>query len=237
MEENKCPQCGAKMKSNAKFCIFCGYINYDAPGNEDFKNLVIDKKILKKQEKEKRKKEKEARKNPNETFIQDSSLNNYSKIKKEKEHKIREKLFNIFQRIWKLLLVTFIIVGIYLIYLYIVHKQNEYVEDAKGIINEFKTKYESNDFSKCDGSGKYYFKFGIEGELENLYEIKVESPFNGVSYIGYVEVVKGNNGYDYYISITDGVFGINKTNIKDIKSSSVIPLDKVDFSNTGDSCR
>ena len=45
------------------------------------------------------------------------------------------------------------------------------------------------------------------------------------------------NFYDYYISITDGVFGINKTNIKDIKSSSVIPLDKVDFSNTGDSCR
>ena len=35
MEENKCPQCGAKMKSDAKFCIFCGYINYDAPGNEE----------------------------------------------------------------------------------------------------------------------------------------------------------------------------------------------------------
>ena len=47
MDENKCPQCGSKMKKDAKFCIFCGYINYDAPGNEDFRNLVVEKKVHK----------------------------------------------------------------------------------------------------------------------------------------------------------------------------------------------
>lgn len=235
MEENKCPQCGAKMRDDAKFCIHCGYINYNAPGNEDFRNLVVEKKVKKQVEKEERRKEREARKQGGQgTFIQDSSLNQQAKIKRLK---IRERVYNLVQRFWKALLTGLIIIGVIIIYSYIVSRQALYVEDARDIVKSIRTKYESNDYSKCSGTSKYYFNFGIEGDLDTFYGIDVKSKYNGTSYTGYVEVVRVKNGYEYYISISDGTFGIKKTNIDDIRNKSVVPYSKVDYTGVGRSCR
>ena len=97
-----CSKCGQKNSVTSKFCIHCGYINYDAPGNEDFRNLVVEKKVKKQVEREKRRKEREARKQRGQgTFIEDSALN--QQVVKRKL-KIRERLYNLVQRFWKALL-------------------------------------------------------------------------------------------------------------------------------------
>ena len=235
MEEKKCPQCGAKMKSDAKFCIHCGYINYDAPGNEDFRNLVVEKKVHKQVEREKRRKEREARKQRGQgTFIEDSALN--QQVVKRKL-KIRERLYNLIQRFWKALLTGLIIIGLIIIYSYIVSKQALYVEDARDIVKSIRSKYESNNYKKCKDSSKYFFNFSIEGELDTFYGIDIKSKYNGASYTGYVEVDKVNNGYEYYISISDGAFGIKRINIDDLRNKNVVPYSKVDYTGVGRSCR
>lgn len=237
MDENKCPQCGSKMKKDAKFCIFCGYINYDAPGNEDFRNLVVEKKVHKQIEKEKKRKEKEARKAAKRgetTFDLSVSKQDVESIPKAT---FRELMYRFFQKVWKLLLLIIIVVGSLITYSFIVKKQAVYVSDARSIVKEIKTTYGSNNFSKCDGSGRYYFIFGIKGELESFYNIDLKSPYNDEPYIGYVEAIKRDSGYDYFITISDGTFGIKRKNIDEISKRDVIPFFDIDYTEVGNSCR
>ena len=161
MDENKCPQCGSKMKKDAKFCIFCGYINYDAPGNEDFRNLVVEKKVHKQVEKERKRQEKEAKKamKKGNTSI-DISLSKQD-VNNIPKATTRELFYNFFQKIWKILLLFLIVIGLLFAYSFIVRRQGIYVSDARSIVKEIKTAYGSNNFSRCDGSGRYYFIFGI----------------------------------------------------------------------------
>ena len=237
MDENKCPQCGSKMKKDAKFCIFCGYINYDAPGNEDFRNLVVEKKVHKQVEKERKRQEKEAKKamKKGNTSI-DISLSKQD-VNNIPKATTRELFYNFFQKIWKILLLFLIVIGLLFAYSFIVRRQGIYVSDARSIVKEIKTAYGSNNFSRCDGSGRYYFIFGIKGELNSLYNINIKSPYNDEPYIGYVEAIKRDNGYDYFITISDGTFGIKRKNIDEIEKRDVIPYAEIDYTEVGNSCR
>lgn len=43
-----CPKCGAEMKVNARYCMHCGYLNYDHPDNKQLKKFANENELQQK---------------------------------------------------------------------------------------------------------------------------------------------------------------------------------------------
>lgn len=217
----KCPQCGYLLEKTDRYCIHCGYINYDNPDN---KYLVKYEKNAKKIKKQEEKKEDEL------VDTSQLSLSSYevksasSRGSLEDANKTTGFLVKNGYKLFKLLIVFFLFVVLLFIYSYVKDKQDVYVEHAKKIVEEVSYKYEAN--TKCLKEGTYYYKFS-GNDLEKKYNLKLKSIFNDSNYMGYVKVVNDGTNKKYYISLNDGSFGIREREVEKLNSLLVLPYNSV----------
>jgi len=240
-----CPKCGEEMKADARFCIHCGYINYDNEKN-DF--LVKYDKRAKRILKREKKKNKEKSENEENSFINAnlkkpvetekySSVDDY-KISSDKklERPKKEKLYLFRKRLTNFIIFVGFCGLMYYLYNFIVEKQQEYVDDSNKIVELIKTNYGNNGFKKCKAGDEYLFLFNSD-TLRYKYNVEILSPYMDSNYNGYVLVRKNGNNYDYYISLTDGTFGIREVKIEDLETKNVLPFYKVQAPSITTDCK
>ena len=233
--KTKCPKCGFGMKSTDRFCMHCGYINFDNTNNEYLEKYDKKAKKLKKKSGEQQPQQQQQGQ-----FIQNPGLlpvNNNTEQKEEASTKDINKIKGILLKInYKvvrvIILIVLFVIGLFS-YSYIKDKQEIYVKDAKEIVKVVETIYEYND--DCELEDVRYFKFKYN-DLENRYGLKMKSPYKDLDYFGYVKVVKTGNGYKYYISLNDGRFGIRETEVSELSPFKVLPYDSAYDSIKDNSC-
>lgn len=195
-----CPQCGHEMEENARFCIHCGYINYDSEKNE----------FLKQYKKEGKNTLKFNLRRPvsnNNDVSATQEIDPTKKTSLEKSYKIKKTISNI--------IVTIIVIfGGYFGYNFIVDMQDNYIKDANVMVE-----YVKNNVKTC--GDVYYFKFNDSVLSEK--NIGIKSPYFEHEYSGYVKVTNDNGSKKYFIAISDGTFGIREKNIDEIKKINVLP--------------
>ena len=211
--KTRCPKCGFKMKNTDRFCIHCGYINFDNNKNEFLETYDKNAKKIKPKKEEKK-----------EEKLEDTSklsLTNY-KSKEEKATKDQNKFVGaLIKAHYKAFWIGFcccIFVVLIIFYTYIRDKQEKYVEDSKKIVEVIKKQYENS--ISCKGDGTNYFKF-MYSDLENRYGLKIKSIYHNMEYFGYVKVVRKGEDVKYYISINDGRFGIRETEVSKLSTFKV----------------
>ena len=208
-----CPKCGFEMKVNDRFCVHCGYINYENTQNEYLKKY--NKKSI---------------------FSFLKRKNKYidieTKEKKKKVHEVNGWFFTIINKFAK-----WIVLAVFLIILSIVigrikSYQIKVVEDANVIVSIIKNKYNDN-FSSCNEiNGAYYIVFDTKS-IERMGNVKLNHDYNG-----YVKIVKTDNKYEYYINMKIDQFGIKEKNIEKVSSWDVLPYFGVELDTITDSdCR
>jgi len=240
-----CPKCGEEMKADARFCNHCGYINYDNEKNDFL--VKYDKraqKILKKEERKKK------RKGENETgpFINPNLKKSmeYEKYTSLKDFKIttdknlkkpaKEKSYLFKKRITDLLIVICFLGFMYYLYNMLVEKQQVYVDASNQIVEFVKKDYGNNNFKNCTKSDEYIFLFNSD-TINYKYNVKLVSPYMNANYTGYVLVRKNGNDYDYYVSLTDGTFGIRETKIEELETKKVLPFYKLQTPSVTTNCK
>ena len=208
-----CPKCGFEMKVTDRFCVHCGYINYENTQNEYLKKY--NKKSI---------------------FSFLKRKNKYidieTKEKKKKVHEVNGWFFTIINKFAK-----WIVLAVFLIILSIVigrikSYQIKVVEDANVIVSIIKNKYNDN-FSSCNEiNGAYYIVFDTKS-IERMGNVKLNHNYNG-----YVKIVKTDNKYEYYINMKIDQFGIKEKNIEKVSSWDVLPYFGVELDTITDSdCR
>ena len=208
-----CPKCGFEMKVTDRFCVHCGYINYENTQNEYLKKY--NKKSI---------------------FSFLKRKNKYidieTKEKKKKVHEVNGWFFTIINKFAK-----WIVLAVFLIILSIVigrikSYQIKVVEDANVIVSIIKNKYNDN-FSSCNEiNGAYYIVFDTKS-IERMGNVKLNH-----DYKGYVKIVRTDTKYEYYINMKIDQFGINEKNIEKVSSWDVLPYFGVDLDTITDSnCR
>lgn len=209
-----CPKCGFEMKVTDRFCVHCGYINYDNSQNEYLKKY--NKKSIFNFLKRKNK------------YIDVGE----TKEKTKKVHEVNGLFFTIMNKFAK-----WIILAIFLILLCVIvgkvkSYQTKVVEDANKIVSITKNKYNDN-FSSCNEiNGAYYIVFNTRS-IERIGNIKLNN-----DYEGYIKIVREDNKYVYYINLKVGQFGIIEKNIEKVSSWDVLPYFGVEMDTVTDSnCR
>ena len=208
-----CPKCGFSMKSTDRFCIHCGYINYDNQNNKFMKKYDKNAKRLKKKE-------------INNDEIEDTSqlsLTDYNMKKvssTEDVDKVTGKIIKTSHKIVRIITVLFIFIVILFGYSYIKDKQDIYIEDANKIIDAVKKDFEGN--SNCKRNGTFYYSFK-DNILKYRFNLDIKSNYKDSSYRGYVKVVKSGNSVKYYISLNDGTFGIRENESSKLSPLKVLP--------------
>ena len=217
--KTKCPKCGFRLKSTDRFCIHCGYINFDNSNNEYLETYEKNAKKVK---------EKKEDNTPDDKLENTDklSLSDYNIKKPEdatKDHnKIEGAIIKANYKAFRIGVVIAIFVVLLIVYSYIKDKQDVYVEDAKKIVETIKKHYESS--NNCKGDGTHYFKF-MYSDLENRYGLKIKSVYHNMDYFGYVKVVREGNNVKYYVSINDGRFGIREKEVSKLSPLQVLPYD------------
>ena len=210
---NKCPKCGFKMKPNDRFCIHCGYINFDSSKNEYLETYEKNAQRIKPKKEEKKEEE-----------LEDTSKLPLTDYKSKEEtatqdrNKIEGTLVKAHYKAIRIGVCLVIFVALLLVYSYIKDKQERYVSDAQKIVKVIQTYYENND--ACKGEGTRYFKF-MYSDLENRYGLKIKSQFHDMDYFGYVKIIRHGDDIQYFISINDGRFGIRETEVSKLSPFKV----------------
>ena len=196
-----CPQCGHEMREDARFCIYCGYINFDSEKNAFLKGYL-------------KKKKKDVKFDLVKHGAGNGEMNaTTTKVDPNKKTKL-EIGYKIKSTIKDIIVLLIVVVGGYYGYNFIVDKQAEYIKDA----NEMVT-YVKNNVNDC--GNVYYFAFDDSVLRER--NINIKSPYFGHEYFGYVLVVNNNGNKKYFIAMSDGTFGIREKNIDEIKNINVLP--------------
>ena len=199
-----CPQCGEEMEEKARYCMHCGYVNYDNEKNAFLHTFVKkDKKNIKFGiHKEKKKKE-----------ITSAEFNKeFKKFGKSS----REIMYTTFRNIISIVLIIAFIYFVYYGGKYVKAQQTIFVGDAQKIVNAVKKK-------EYVCKTVYYVSFTSDS-LKEKYGLNLHSPYRKNDYSGYVMIVKNDDGDDYFITLTDGTFGIKEKNINNIKNYDVLPV-------------
>lgn len=215
----KCPKCGFKLKSTDRFCIHCGYINFDNNKNEFLE--TYDKNAKKLGEKKEEKKPEDNIEDTGKLSLTDYKMKTVEDNTKDK-NKIEGAFIKFNYKAVRIGIVIVVFIVLLLLYSYIKDKQDVYVEDAKKIVDVIKKQYESSD--ACKGDGTHYFKF-MYSDLENRYGLKIKSIYHNMEYFGYVKVVRKGNDVKYYVSINDGRFGIREKEVSKLSPLCVLPYD------------
>ena len=100
------------------------------------------------------------------------------------------------------------------------NKRDRYVTIVTDIANRV-NKYYNMDGQACTTKirGKYYYYF-----YDTKYKLGDDyvSPMNGKTLRGYVEIDIDSHGrQSYYVSFTDGIFGLGRTNISNISKKNI----------------
>lgn len=101
---------------------------------------------------------------------------------------------------------------------------------SKIAIDNTKNKVSHNKYS-CDNTEVMYFYY--ENVSIDMY-VPFSNFFDNVS--AYVKVVNNGNGYDYYVSISDGKYGFSETLEKDLSSRSVVEYELLSDSYKTNMC-
>ena len=234
-----CPKCGSEMKFTDRYCMHCGYINYD---NEANKNLAKYEKVAKKELKKEGKgsgefinynvKANSANQEPVYNSITEYEIKEENKVKKPAS----EKRYIFIHRVFRFVIFLLILSLLVYAYFFVSDKQKKYVEDANTIVNAIKSKYGSHTFKSCSGKDEYLFDFS-DDKLFNNYHLDLKSPYNKEYYKGYVLVRKIDGKFIYYIALSDGTFGIREKNIDEVKSYNVLPYYDVKTPSIYTNCR
>ena len=194
-----CPQCGHEMKEDARFCIHCGYINYDSE-----KNTFLKKYAQKNN------------RNLKFNLVKNGTNNNEAtttKVDPNKKTQL-EVGYKIKKTIGDIIVLLIVIVCCYFGYNFISDKQAEYIEDANKIVD-----YVKNNVNDC--GNVYYYAFD-DSTLRNN-NIDIKSPYFDHDYFGYVMIVNDDGNKTYFIAISDGTFGIREKKIEEVKKINVLP--------------
>ncbi len=208
-----CPKCGFEMKITDRFCVHCGYINYENSQNEYLKKY--NKKSI---------------------FSFLKRKNKYidieTKEKKKKVHEVNGWFFTIINKFAKWIILAIFLIIFSIVFGRIKSYQIKVVEDANVIVSMIKNKYNDN-FSTCSEiNGAYYIVFDTKS-IERMGGVKLNYDYNG-----YVKIVKTDTKYEYYINMKVGQFGINEKNIEKVSSWDVLPYFGVELDTITDSnCR
>ncbi len=232
-----CPKCGSEMKFSDRYCMHCGYINYD---NEENKNLSKYEKIAKKSL-EKNGKAPGGFINYNvNNNNQDTGYSSISEFETKEENKIKkpasEKRYIFIHRVYKFVIFLLVLCLLIYAYFFISSIQKKYVEDANTIVNQIKSKYGINYFKTCSGTDEYLFDFSEKGLYEK-YNLDLKSPYSKNYYKGYVLVRRINGNFVYYVALSDGTFGIREKKIDEVKSYNVLPYYDVKTPSIYTNCR
>lgn len=195
-----CPQCGHEMREDARFCIYCGYINYDSEKNAFLKQYV-------------KKKNSNLKFGLNRSTVTNTEVSTNETVDPTKKSKL-EVSYKIKKTISDIIVLLVLIVGGYFGYNFITDKQAEYIKDANTMVE-----YVKNNVNTCNDI--YYFKFNDSVLSEK--NINIKSPYFEHEYSGYVMVVNDNGNKKYFIAISDGTFGIREKNIDEVKKINVLP--------------
>ncbi len=101
---------------------------------------------------------------------------------------------------------------------------------SKIAIDNTKNKVSHNKYS-CNNTEVMYFYY--ENVSLDMY-VPFSNFFDNVS--AYVKVVNNGNGYDYYVSISDGKYGFSETLEKDLSSRSVVEYELLSDSYKTNMC-
>ena len=229
--KTRCPKCGFRMKSTDRFCMHCGYINFDNTNNEYLEKF--DKKAKKLKKKNDEPQQGQFIQNPGQLSVNNNTVQQEGQTSTKDINKIKGFLLKINYKVVRVIvLIVLFVIGLFG-YSYIKDKQEIYVKDAKQIVKVVETFYEYND--DCELEDIRYFKFKYN-DLENRYGLKMKSPYRDLDYFGYVKVVKSGNSYKYYISLNDGRFGIRETEVSELSPFKVLPYDSAYDSIKDNSC-
>lgn len=209
-----CPKCGFEMKITDRFCVHCGYINYENSQNSYLKKY--NKKSI---------------------FSFLKKKNKYIDVgetkKKEKSvHEVNGWFFTIINKFAKWIVLAVFLIILCIIFGKVKNYQIKVVEDANVIVSKIKNKY-NDDYSNCNEiNGAYYIVFDTK-YIERMGNVKLN-----YNYQGYVKIVRNDNGYDYYINMKVDQFGIREKNIEKVSSWDVLPYFGVEIDTVTDSdCR
>lgn len=189
-----CPKCGHPMKESARCCMRCGELNYLNSKNDSVKaSFDLGKKLKEKEEKRDEKRNK-------------FKLNNF---KDSQGRTKNEKRFGFAKKLFTLLFIIFVIfVGInyktVLSEFYNIRARH-YIKQIDKIVSQIKEQYDNNDCETTSPDGAYYYTF----EMSSDYYKTSISLFTFNEFTGSIKAVpKGNGEFDYYITISDGKYGM-----------------------------
>lgn len=209
-----CPKCGFEMKITDRFCVHCGYINYENSQNDYLKKY--NKKSIFDVFKRKNK------------FIDVGD----TRENKKKVHEVNGWFFTIINKFAKWIVLALFLVILCVVFGRVKSYQIKVVEDATKIVSIIKNKYNDN-YSSCNEiNGAYYVVFDTKS-IERLGNVKLNYNCEG-----YIKIVRVNEKYDYYINMKVGQFGIMEKNIEKVSSWDVLPYFGVEMDSITDSnCR
>ena len=231
--KTRCPKCGFKLKSTDRFCMHCGYINFDNTNNEYLEKYDKNAKRIKKKKDEQQPQQGQNVQNPGQLSVNDYNVQKEGETSTKDINKIKGFLLKINYRVVRGIVLVILFVALLFTYSYVKDKQEIYVKDAKKIVKTIEEIYEYND--DCSLEDVRYFKFKYN-DLEYRYGLKMKSPYRNLDYYGYVKVVKSGEHYKYFISINDGRFGIRETEVSELNPFMVLPYDSAYDSIKDNSC-
>ena len=226
-----CPKCGFRMKSTDRFCMHCGYINFDNTNNEFLEKYDKNAKKIKKKKDEQQ--QGQFIQNSGQLAVNNNAVQQEAQASTKDINKIKGLLLKINYKVVRTIVLIILFVVLLFAYSYIKDKQEIYVSDAKKIVEVIKTIYEYND--DCINEDVRYFKFKYN-DLDSRYGLKMKSPYRNLDYFGYVKVVKNGEYFKYYVSLNDGRFGIRETEVSELTPFKVLPYDSAYDSIKDNSC-
>ena len=121
-------------------------------------------------------------------------------------------------------------------------KQYFYIFDVKSAVKDIENDVVDGYYS-CDSTsisvndGEYYIPFSDIGEVTNFSFLPIRSSFNGKKLQGYIRVIKKENDYHYYISVSDGESGFENVDLEKITTDSIVSVDEVEIPDKVVTCK
>ncbi|MBQ8131906.1 MAG: hypothetical protein IJ193_05390 [Bacilli bacterium] len=212
-----CPKCGQPVIEGSRYCMHCGNLDFNDERNQSVKNAFTRGQKIKARE-EKMKKMFESK---NKKMY---SLDSRGVSRQEKVYTALKKLFSL------LILVAIIVAAInYKTILTTFNnlRKDYYLKQVNTIVEEVTKMYDPD---KCTGGNKFYFY-----DASDYFDVH-PSLFTFKQFTGYVEIVKENEEYHYYVTVYDTKYGIDHVDSKKITRKSVKVMKEPDIITESFTC-